>query len=357
MPLLEVDSGLACCAAHAAEEIALLLRLPVEKALDPLTRSGYLRIVAQVRRALAGATAEVEAEAVSDALRALDVDWPNLSTAARSAVIEAARSAIGAAPARAMPRIAAVLRASGPRVMGESRSSATRRYGFSIPTSLSQRDRFAERYVRLSTANFIRDHYGVRRDELAARAREVVARGLESGLGREAIAANLRSELGDRIMRGDSYWQVIAGQFTNSARTFSQIGAFQEAGIERYQFMAVLDEVTTDECRFYDGQTFPLQTAVNARDRLSSLSDPDDVYRVAPWVRSGTAEDGSRVLYVDRGGGREVLATIDRSGVGARDDRGAYSNALSGAALEAATPPMPPLHANCRSTIGPASTG
>jgi SPP1 gp7 family putative phage head morphogenesis protein len=356
---IRVDSGLACCAAHAAGEIAEALRLPIDKAIDPLTRGGYLRIVAQVRRALDAATAEGEAAAVAEALRVLDVDWPNLSAAARTATIEAARMAIGTAPARVMPRLDATLRVSGPRVMGETRAAATRRFDLSIGTSLSARDRAAERYVRLSTSNFVRDHYGVRRDELAARAREVVARGLEEGAGREAIAAGLRAELGNTIMRGDSYWQVVAGQFTNTARTFAEVGAFQDAGIQAYQFSAILDEVTTDECRFYDGQVFPLSTAVAARDRLSTLTNPDDVYRVAPWVRSGTAEDGSRIIYVDRGAGagREVIATVDRSGVGARDDRGAYSGALTGAALAAATPPIPPLHANCRSTIIPASTG
>lgn len=357
MSILRFDSGAACCAAHAATEIAEMLRIPVEKAIDPLTPGGYLRIVAQVRRALAGATAQGEAAAVREAMRVLDVDWANMSAAARTATIEAARAAIGTAGVRAMPHVSNVLQVSGSRVMGETRAAAVRRYGFEIGVSLSQRDRAAERYVRISTANFIRDHYGVRADEMSARAREVVARGLEEGIGREAIAHALKTELGDQVMRGNAYWQVVAGQFTNSARTFSQIGAFQEAGIESFEFSAILDEATTDECRFYDGQVFPLATAVAARDRLSNLTDPDDVYRVSPWVRSGTAEDGSRILYVDRGSGREVIATIDRSGVGSRDDRGTYTSALTGASLASMTPPIPPLHANCRSTIQPANIG
>lgn len=358
MKLIEIDSGFACCAARAAGEIAEALRLPVEKTIDPLNRGGFLRIVAEIRRALVGATAEAEASAVREALKALDVDWSNISTAARSAVVDAARIAIGAAPVRAMPAVEAALRVAGPRVMGDTRAAATRRYGFQIATGLSQRDRAAERYVRLSTANFVRDHYGVRLDELSATVREVVARGLEEGFGRSEIATRLAAALGDRVMRADSYWQLIAGQFANSARTFAQITAFQDAGIQSYQFSAVMDEVTTDECRFYDGQVFSMGAATAARDRLSGLTDPDQVYSASPWVRSGTAEDGSRILYVDRGGGagREVIATIDRSGVGARDDRGSFSNALSGRALEAATPPIPPLHAYCRSTIIPAGS-
>lgn len=356
MSLLRFTTETACCAAHAAEEIAGVMRLPVEKAINPLTRGGFLRIVSQIKRALLAATGEAEAQAVRDALRVLDVDWPNLSAAARAAVIDATRMAIGTAAPRAMPRIQQVFRASGPRVMGETRAAASRTFGLDIATTLSQRDRLAERYVRVSTSNFIRDQYGVRRDELAGRAREVVARGLEEGSGRDAIAARLERELGGAVMRSESYWQLIASQFANSARTFSEISSFQDAGIERYQFSAILDEVTTDECRFYDGQTFSMQTAVSARDRLSNLSSPDEVYTASPWVRSGSDENGNRILYVERNGAREVIAQIDRSGVGNRDDRGAFSNALSGQALESATPPIPPLHAYCRSTIIPAGT-
>lgn len=352
-PIDVSGSGFACCAAHAATEIADLMRLPIEKAINPLTRGGFLRVVAQVRRALAGATAENEAAAVRAALDTLNVDWPNISNAARGAVVEAARQAIGTVTARTMPRVESVLRASGTRLFGETRVSSIRQFGLTIGTSLSERDRAAERYVRMSTVNFVRDHYGVRRDEMATRARDVVSAGLERGFGRAEIARSLQRELGDQIMRADSYWQVVAGQFANSARTFSEINAFQDAGVQAYVFSAVLDEVTTDECRFYDGQVFPMASAIAARDRLVNLTNPDDVYRVAPWVRSGSAEDGSRILYVDRGNGREVIATVDRSGVGARDDRGSYSSALSGPALAAMTPPMPPLHANCRSTIQP----
>jgi SPP1 gp7 family putative phage head morphogenesis protein len=351
--LLKLDGAAACCGAHAAEQILDRLGVPISKAIDPTTKAGFLRIVAQVRRALQGATAEGEAAAVRAALNALDVDWPNLSSVGRDSVIEAARQAIGTAAARAMPRVEEAFRIAGRPIMGEARAGAVRRFGLKIETSLSLRDLAAERYIRASTANFIRDSYGVRRDELANLARETVARGLAEGVGRDQIARDLHTAIGDRVMRGQSYWQVVANQFVAQARTFSQLGAYGDAGIEAYRFVAVLDEVTTDQCRFYDGKVFSTREGVAIRDRLVNMTDPDQVYATNPWVRSGTDDEGNRILYVDRDGQRTTIAQVDRSGVGARDDRGSFSRGASSAELEGLGCPFPPLHANCRSETEP----
>lgn len=353
--LLRLDGGNACCAIVAADEVLERLEVPVEKAIDPLDPSGFMRIVAQIRRGLQGATGADEARAMREAIGLLDVDWARITPAAREAVVQAARTAIGATVARAMPRVSHALEVVGPRLAGASRASTVRRFGLEIGTSLLQRDLLAERYARTSAVNFIRDQYGVRRDDLSDRARQIVASGLEAGFGRDEIAARISAELGDRVMRGQGYWQTVASQFANQARTFSQIGAFEDAGIEQLKFTAILDEVTTDECRFYDGMVFPTSSAAALRDRLANAS-PDEVYDVAPWVRSGRDEEGNRILYIDRNGSRTVLAQVDRSGVGTRDDRGSFSRGLSASELlTAGAPPTPPLHGNCRSTIEPAS--
>jgi SPP1 gp7 family putative phage head morphogenesis protein len=352
--VLPLDGALASLSAHAAEELLEALRVPVEKAFDPLSPKGYLRIVAQVRRALQGATAEGEAAAVAAALRTLDVDWGNLSEVARERVLEGAREAIrSTVVAQSLPAVRETFRIVGPGIVGETRANAIRRFGLNVAVNLTQRDRAAERYVRTSTANFIRDQYGRRADELASTAREIVARGLEEGAGRDAIASRLAAGLGDRVMRDRAYWQVVAGQFTNAARTFSQINAYQDAGIQSYVFEAVLDEVTTEQCRYFHGRTFPVAGAAALRDRLTNLSDPDAVYDANPWVRTGRDEEGNRIIYIERGGAREVVAQIDRTGVGSRDDVGSFSRGMSSEQLLGAGVPFPPLHANCRSTIVP----
>jgi hypothetical protein len=242
--VLRLDARSIRAGVDAAEDLLEALHVPLEKAIDPTTRGGFLRIVARLRDAMSSASAEGEAQALRNALRTLDVDWAALNEAGRDAVLQATRAAIGGSAEHAMPRIVQAFEAVGPATANAARAGAVRRFSLDVGTRLLARDLAAERFVRMSTANFIRDEYGRRADELAGVAREVVAQGLADGIGRDAIAARLRDSLGDRVMRGDGYWQVVANQFVGSARTFSVLGAFEEAGIGAYRFEAVMDEVT-----------------------------------------------------------------------------------------------------------------
>jgi len=341
-------------AADAAAEMLERLRLPVSKEIDPLDPAGFARIVTRLQHDLSGATAVDEADALRRAIEALDVDWTRLSPAGRDAVVRAAREAVAGVADHAMPRVRQLFEARGPAIYGDSRSSASRRFGFDLSQTLSLRDLAAERFVRESNVHFVRDTYGRRADELSSTAREIVARGLEEGRGSSEIAGDLADALGDRVMRGDSYWQTVAMQFANSARTYSQVNAMRDAGIQTLVFEAVLDEVTTDICRFMHGQVFSVPVAGAQLDRLASLENPDDVVNVAPWYREGTDPDGNRVIYFERADGSQTtVAQIERSGRGTSDDTGEYSNAMSAAEMQASSVPYPPLHAKCRSNVVP----
>lgn len=349
-----MDGRLACCAAHAATELLeKVYRVPVDKAIDPLTDSGFLRIVAQLTRSLRRATAGAEAEALSDAIDELDVDWEELDADGREQIFQAAARALDAIPPRVMPRIEETFRVAGPSIAGEARQRTASRYGFTIGASLSEPDREAVAALRQSTTNFIRDQYGVRRDELAQVARESVARGLEQGLGSDSIASGLRTVLEQRgIQRSQDYWQVVSMQFTNSARTYAQLSAYDAAGVTEYVFEAILDEVTSDVCRFYHGKVFQVGPALE-HSRKTMRASPEQVYELNPWVRTGQDEDGNSVLYAEQGGEQVVVAEIERSGVGTSDDTGSYSSALSPEQLQGMGIPYPPLHAHCRSTVVP----
>lgn len=339
-----------------ADILRVAFRVDVGKAtIDPTTRAGYEVVVGRVTRALDRATVGFEADAVRAALDTLDVDWSTLTPDGVDRVLTAAREAIGVAEARAMPAVSRVFEAYGAPTQVATREAAVKRFGFSIQTTLSARDKRAEAFVRSSSANFIRDEYGRRRADLAQAARDVVARGLAEGLGRYEISRDLRDTLGDRVTRGPSYWQIVAGQFVNSARTFSSLEAYREAGIEQYVFVAVMDEVTTEQCRFYHGQKFGVEESIAQADKLMTAAEanPDAVYDVNPWVRTGTDEDGNGIIYYDRGGERVVVANVATPGYGTRDAAGSYTNAMTTKQLTDAGIPYPPLHANCRSEIEP----
>lgn len=349
-----MDGCLACRGAEAATVILeKTMHVSVEKAIDPLNPHGFMRIVAQLRRALSGIAAQEQGAALRAAMQGLDVDWRRISGTQRSAVIEAARQAIGAGTVHMLPRITQTFQIVGPRIAGESRRSSMRRFGLDIGASLTEPDTRAIEYVRRSTTAFVTDHLGVRRDELAQSARDIVASGLEEGLGSDDIAQNLAAHLGASIQRSQSYWQVVAMAFTNTARTYSQLGAFHDAGIQRFVFEAILDEVTSDICRYYHGRTFEVGAAHAQIQQQATHDDPEQVRESNPWIRRGRDEDGNSILFYERGGERVTVAQVDRSGVGSSDDTGDYSHGMTSPQLQAAGIPYPPLHGRCRSTIVP----
>lgn len=348
---------LACCARHVAEDLLLKsYGVDVRKALDPLDPDDFTKMVAQFARALEQATAGTEAAALRAALRALDVDWRNVGAEARERVAEAVRASLQPVGERVLPSIAEGFEIRGAETMAAARESAVTKFGLNIGVSLSQRDLDAEKYIRASYSNMITNAYGERVDALANMARDIVANGLEEGLGRDDIANGLNNALGDRLMRGRSYWQVVATSFMNTARTASQLNAFADAGIQQYRFEAVMDEVTTDQCRFYHDQVFSVGASIERMNAQMRASSVEDLQNTNPWVRVGRDEDGGRFMYVERNGEITKIADIDQSGVGTQS-AGTYSNTTNSAGLSSLGVPYPPLHANCRSTIVPAGPG
>lgn len=242
----------------------------IQKApLDPLDPDDYVRLVARLERSLRSGAQPHESAAIRAALRVADVDWPNLTEARRDRVFDAIRTALETAAPRVVPAVSATLRGPGGIVFGPTRANLVRELPRRIVVSpnLSQRDLVAERLVRENASNFVRDEFGRRVDHLSELAREVVARGLEEGLGRDAIAANIGNAMGSRLVRSESYWNVVAGSYVTRARTYSSLLTFEDAGAQTYTFEAILDEVTTDICRFMHGQSFSVGGGRAAMDR------------------------------------------------------------------------------------------
>lgn len=337
--------------ADAADEI-LRGVFRIEKALDPLDPGDFLTIVRRLARALRGVAGPAEDAALRRALERLDVDWPHLSPQARDQVIRAANQALRAVADHVLPQIDQVFDAEAGRVIGRARRSAVRRFGLRIAADVTRTDERIAKLVRESQGNFVRDEYGRRRDDFSRRARDIVAAGVERGLGRDDIVGELSAAMArDAFDRSRNYWEVVSMIFTNRARTYTQLGAFAEAGVERYRFDAVLDEVTSEVCRFLHGKIFTVERAMDRFREVERIRDPERIREVQPFVQVGVDRAGNQVLFYERGGRRRAVARIDEPAVGTRDEVGRYSRALSPAQLEAAGVTVPPLHGRCRSTI------
>jgi len=347
-----VTAGLYTDGVAAAEELLRgVYRLEVAKALDPLDRHDFLVIVQRLGRALAGVAREAEATALRRALATLDVDWPRLTPAARDQVLRAAREAVHSAAAQVLPRVDQLFEVEGKRIIAGSRRSAVRQFGLRIDASTTSTDDRIAAFVRRSESHFIRDQYGRRADELGQRARDIVASGLERGLGRDDIVGDLAAALTSATGRARAYWEVVATSFANRGRTYTQLAAFDDADIERFRFEAVLDEVTSEVCRFMHGREFTVESAMQRFEDVENASDPEAITSLQPWVQVGADDDGNQVLFYKRGDRRHVIAQVDEPAVGQLDRVGRYSRAHTSEQLEAAGVVTPPLHGRCRSTI------
>jgi SPP1 gp7 family putative phage head morphogenesis protein len=207
-------------------------------------------------------------------------------------------------------------------------------------------DHRVARHIVNAQGLFVRDEYGRRLDAFGREARQVVASGLERGLGQIDIASELEAAARSALIeRAPFYWEVVASAFIGQGRSFAQVSSYAEAGIHRYRFEAVLDERTTHICRYLHGKTFDVADALRKFEEVDRLEKPEDIKQALPWVRE--RREGSRLWLT---GGGNTIAEVTRSAMGSRDDVGEFHPRLPEAQLGAAGFCSPPLHALCRST-------
>lgn len=341
-------------AVEAAEFFAELCCLEKARSLDPLNGRDFLTIIARIRKQIEGLTAADQEAAMRTAIQTLDVDWVNLSDEARQAVVLASRKALGDVVPKIMPRVQEVFTARGRKLVADTKRRTAQKFKLDIRAAVDRKDENVATTLSQSATYYVRDRYGTISEALGNKARIIVAQGLEDGLGSGEISAKLAAAMPPRpLMTG--YWDIVVQAFATRARTYTQLFAFDKAGIEAWMFEAVLDEVTTDQCRFMHGTVFPTKQAIDKADRALSSDDPEAVKWHQPWLQIGKNSRGEPGMYYkDLDGQRHYVAQIDDTGVGVSDKIGKYSQSSGEkSALEAVGIWMPPLHGRCRSTIVP----
>jgi hypothetical protein len=329
------------------------LRVKVTKAMDVGTPKGFDRAVATLAALLQARASGTDHEAVKAAVEVLDIDWHQTTAEQRRSLIGQALEAAGRKTKEVPAKIQTVFNDAATEVVRATRDSVMRDQKLIIGADFNAIDERIIRHLRTSQANYLSDEYGRRHLEFGEKARQIVANGLAEGLGRNDIARELEAAA-QNVLAGKSsfYWDIVAGAFVGRGRSFGQLSAYAEASIERYVIHAVLDEATTEVCRFLDGKEFSVGAGLESFAQVEAK--PDAIKTINPWVRDGSDPDGRRIMYVNgRGGKKHRLAVVDQPGIGLRDQKGSYSSALSPSKLQQIGISAPPLHAACRSTVLP----
>lgn len=312
----------------------------------PAAFDAYVGGVASDLRLAAGPGERAAFEA---ALRVAGFDWTRTTTAQAAVWLDEARVGASDGMKRARDAAVGVIGPAAGEVFESTREHSRAVQRLPIGRELNAMDRRAVEQVTRSQANFISTENGKRLDEMSDSARRIVASGLERGLGREDISAELAEFFESLlVVRPAHYWDVIAAAFVGSSRSYSQLSTYVEADVQRYTLVAVLDEATTEICRLMDGKSFEVSAGLSVVERV--LESPEGVKSIAPWVRTGVDEDGKPFLYVKRGDEVERVASVDEPGIGVRDRRGSYSDVLDEDAMARAGVCLPPFHGLCRTT-------
>lgn len=334
--------------AHEGAE-ALLERfgVPVDKALDIEEPRDFDRVVSRLATALRSRVGRSEAAAVRSVVAALDVDWRATTGARRRSLIAHAMTLAGRSTRGVPGQIEATIGRAAEAVVRAVRSRGRRRDGLAIAADFNAIDHRVIAHVRRSQGPFVRQEYVRRAAAFEHRARDTVATALERGLGREDIAIELeRLATGVLVTGSTPYWEVVAGTVVSSGRSYAQVSAYAEAGIDRYRVVAVLDRATTPICSFLDGKTFSVATALDRFEAIEQAATIGDLQDAHPWVRVGRDGGKGPQLYVERGGERTTVATGNAGG--------GFASALNDRDLESLGLGFPPYHGLCRSTTVPA---
>ena len=341
-------------AAAADELLENIYGVEVIKALDPLKDADFKVIVERLARKLSNKTNPPEAAVVAATIRTLDVDWQSLSRAQLDRVVDASNKVLsGLVPARltGMP----ILEVESPKIVKGTRLSAKKTFKLDIP-NFTARDTAVARSVAGMQANFITDATGTVVGELGISMRAEAALLIEQGLSSDAIAATLGSKVSAQTLgKAANYWRTVSMAFVNRARTYEQLVSYEDASVKLYVWESVMDERTTEVCRFMDGKRFPVGNALkkfSAAEARVKDEGGQGVKDEQPWVTETRNPDtGEREMVIRTSAGQERIATIDEPGFGEDDKVGKYSNEAPDSRLEALGIATPPVHGLCRSTI------
>lgn len=294
------------------------------------------------------------AEAVMAELGA--VDWLALSEAEAAAAIASITSKLKTRIPKIEKVLVKVFDDHTDKIFKAQKLILKDGHSLDIKTSFTEKDKKMLKHIRDSNAVFIRGEFEGRAVKLEERVKKIVEKGMKQGLGRADIAENIYKET-NRTYPGRSlwYWDVVASAYVGRARSFSHMSAYAEAGIQFYQLVAVLDNRTTDICRYLHNKVFSLGPTMDHLNKMDYASmTADEIKDFEPyWKEFKDKDSGAKYVGYKQGGKNVKVAEVTRSGFGMKNDPGQFRQMVSPSNMVQAQ--FPPFHALCRTTTIPYS--
>jgi hypothetical protein len=253
----------------------------------------------------------------------------------------------------------AILKNQGGVISLKTKKGLVDKYEFGMKATLSAYDDRVTKYLSSTHANFVRDEYGNRSVAMSKQAKAIIGKMEAEGRSVKDMQEALAEQLGtSNVLRSRAYWRGVSNVFVNRSRTYTAFGTYQEASVTLFEVVAVMDEATTDVCRFMDGKVLDLNSALANFGAVENLADPMGVKTENPFIRQVKAGPATflalKIPNAEAGKPPTVrpVAQVTESGFGTQG-KGSYNARMDDAALQQNGVHGPPYHVNCRTTTVP----
>lgn len=260
----------------------------IGKAKKPsiLTDQGFLRSALRVARKLTSQVglATDSPEFVQQVKAATDIDWLGASDRERANAIGELSNLIEGLPSKFLPGVKAALKTETRAVVQDTKRAVKEKYTrLQIDPVLTQRDERAIDALSTSSSIFFAPEYERQAVNFRARAQKTIADGLAKGYGRREIAADLRAEFRETAI-SEAYFEVAAANLVGRARSFSSLASYAEGGVEKHEWISLIDSRSTNLCTQLNGRLFSVTAALGAFEKLEDSKSLEAVKQVSPLL-------------------------------------------------------------------------
>lgn len=137
--------------------------------------------------------------------------------------------------------------------------------------------------------------------EVRDKLRETISEVVSSGESRLQAGKRLQAAFGDRVKKDHLYWEGLSNHITTRTREFAKVSGYIQAGVEFIEVRAVLDNRTTQICRYMHGRVFTVESAKEIRSKIMEADTPEAIKKVAPWITGGKVKRMRTMKLIEEG--------------------------------------------------------
>jgi len=347
-------------AIEAADDITDNLKLlRVEKASkkDPFSKVGFDTYAANLVKALEQNLGTLPQDAINSVISGSGINFAAASEEQIKQFANKMNAAMrGALGTKEWTSVQNSFEVHHNRVRKGTVEKVVDKYNLGVSTGLDLKDKRAIARSASARTTFVRDFYnGQICPKTSDRAKRIVREGMEQGYGSREIGREMRRELGRYVQEQNrDYFNVVADAAVARAREHTAMTKYAEAGVSVVLLSSVLDEATTETCRWLDGKVLEVEHCMQKYNQMDE-ANPEEVKWRLPWMREKTLTDGpnagKRAIFMAREKGWRQVAVVHKPAIGTQGT-GSYKGYGMPQMQKLGLGP-PPYHGHCRTTTVP----